>query len=184
MRRQLPFKLLFLLLLGFPTAMSAQTANGAKLGVTMVNEPWTLDFDIKDFSVKENRVQPDGRVYLLAENEKTMVLISVYLERVQGIATASDCQATQKARLDEKVEYRREKIETRQSANMEIIEYTIPEFSGAPVQQRNLFACLPKDDVYVDIHLSKALFKPVDERLFTEILNSVHFLPKSAADTK
>jgi CRISPR/Cas system-associated protein endoribonuclease Cas2 len=185
MRRHDIIGLIFLLLfLGFSTAALAQKANGAKLEVTMVNEPWTVGFDIKDFSVKENRLQPDGRVYLLAENEKTMVTLSVYLERVQGSASASGCQETQKARLDEKVEYRREKIETRQSADMEIVEYTIPEFGGVPVQQRNLFACLPKDDVYVDIHLSKVLFKPAEERLFTEILNSVHFLPKSAADTK
>src|SRR6202049_3589965 len=98
MRRHGIIGLIFLLFLGFSTAAWAQTANGAKLGVTMVNEPWTLGFDMKDFSVKENRVQPDGRVYLLAENEKTMVMLSVYLERVQGSASASGCQETQKAR--------------------------------------------------------------------------------------
>lgn len=174
---------LVLLSFGFCTAISAQRS-APRLEVTMVNEPWTLAFDVKDFSIKENRVQPDGRVYLLAENQKNMVTLSVYLERVQGTATASDCQATQKARLDEKVDYKREKVETKQAAGMEIVEYTIPEFGGAPIQQRNLFACLPKDDVYVDVHLSKPLFKPEDEKLFTEMLNSAHFVATSPADTK
>lgn len=183
MRRQLAVGLLFLSL-GLPITMSAQKGNGAKLEVTIADESWTLAFDVKNFSIKENRVQPDGRVYLLAENGKTMVTMSVYLERVQGTATASNCQATQKARLNEKVGYEREKIETRQSAGMEIVEYTIPEFSGAPIQQRNLFACLAKDDVYVDLHLSKVLYRPDDEKLFTGILDSAQFIPKSTANTK
>jgi hypothetical protein len=113
-----------------------------------------------------------------------MVTMSVYLERVQGTATALDCQATQKGRLGEKVNCKREKIETKQFAGMETVEYTIPEFSGAPIQQRNLFACLPKDDVNVDLHLSKVLYRPDDEKLFTGILDSAHFIPKGAADTK
>jgi hypothetical protein len=102
--RQFTVGLLFLL--GFPAAMAAQQGAGAKVEITIANEPWTLAFDVKDFSIKENGVQPDGRVYLLAENQKNMVTLSVYLERVQGAATASDCQATQKARLDEKVDYK------------------------------------------------------------------------------
>ena len=183
MRRQRLVGLL-LLCLGFAPLICAQKVNAPKLEVTMANEAWTLAFDAKDFSVKANGPQPDGRVYLLAQNDKIMVTLSVYLERVQGTATASDCQDIQKARLDQKVDYTRQKIETRQSAGMEIVEYTIPEFSGAPIQQRNFFACLPKDDVYVDIHLSKVLFKPDDEKLFTAILNSAHFISKSAADTK
>ena len=67
---------------------------------------------------------------------------------------------------------------------MEIVEYTIPELNGVPVQLRNLFACMPKDDVYVDIHLSKVLFKSQDEQLFTAVLNSAHFVSKAATDTK
>jgi tetratricopeptide (TPR) repeat protein len=67
---------------------------------------------------------------------------------------------------------------------MEIVEFTIPEFHGAPVQQRNPFACLPKDDVYADIHLSKVLFKPQQEELFNSVLNSAHFVDKSTSTSK
>jgi hypothetical protein len=175
--RRLRTVALLLAFLGCSIPAPAQEKSAPKLSVAIANEPWILAFDVKDFSIKTNGLQSDGRVYLLAENEKTMVTLSVYLERVQGTATASDCQNTQKARIGQKVEYTREKIETRQSAGMEIVEYTIPELSGLPIQQRNLFACLPKDDVYVDIHLSKPLFRPQDEQLFTAILNSVHLVP-------
>jgi hypothetical protein len=65
---------------------------------------------------------------------------------------------------------------------MTILEYTIAEFKGVPVQQRNLFACLAKDDVYVDIHLSKMLFKASEEELFTTDLDSAHFVDKTSSN--
>jgi hypothetical protein len=72
--------LLFFVSLGFSTVICAQEENAPKLGVTMANEPWTLAFDVKGFSIKVNALQSDGRVYLLAENQKTNVTLSVYLK--------------------------------------------------------------------------------------------------------
>ena len=163
--------------LGVFTLMWAQEPKGVpKVGITLASEPWILVFDAKDFDVKSNELQPDGRAYLLAENQKTNVTLSVYLERVSGAATEMDCDESQKQRLDEKVEYKREMVATKKSAGMTIVEFTIAEFQGVPVQQRNLFACLPKDDVYADIHLSKVTFKPQDEKLFSDVLGSAHFV--------
>src|SRR5882757_455364 len=144
---------------------------GPKLAISFSNEPWILAFDAKDFAVDKNELQPDGRAYLLAENRKTNVTLSVYLERVPGAAMESDCDENQKQRLNQKAEFKREMVATRKSAGMTIVEYTIPEFGGVPVQQRNLFACVPKDDVYVDIHLSKVSFKPQDEKFFNDVLD-------------
>ena len=170
---------LAVLLMGLFSLMWAQQPKSApKLAVTLASEPWILAFGAKDFAVQKNELQPDGRAYLLAENQKTNVTLSVYLEKVSGAATEADCDETQKQRLAENVEYKREMVVTKKFSGMTIVEYTIPEFQGVPVQQRNLFACLPKDDVYADIHLSKVSFKPQEEKLFTDILDSVHFVQK------
>jgi hypothetical protein len=170
---------LAVLLLGM-FVRAQEPKGGPKLGISFSSEPWILAFDAKDFAVDKNELQPDGRAYLLAENRKTNVTLSVYLERVPGAAMESDCDENQKQRLNQKAEFKRELVATRKSAGMTIVEYTIPEFGGVPVQQRNLFACLPKDDVYVDIHLSKASFKPQDEKLFNDVLDSAHFVQKSS----
>jgi len=155
-----------------------------RLSITFPDEPWILTFDAMDFAVQKNELQPDGRAYLLAENQTTTITLSVYLARVSGSATEADCDKTQKQRLEEKAEFKRDAVVTRKSGGMTIVEYTIPEFQGAPVQQRNLFACLPKGDVYVDIHISKPAFTPQDEKLFGDILSSAHFLQKTSTDSK
>ena len=89
-------------------------------------------------------------------------------------------QRIQKRHLEEKPDYKPEEVEKRKYDVMSILEFTIPQFDGAPLQLRNMFACIPKDDVYVDIHLSKILFKPEEEALFHAILVSVEFIPESS----
>jgi hypothetical protein len=150
-----------------------------KIVVGFPDENWTLVFDAPGLKVSINGVQPDGRVYLAGDNKSTGVTLSLYLEKASNKATAAGCAQNQKQRLEQKVSYKRENIETRESSGMAIAEYTIAEFNGIPLQQRNLFACLAKDDVYVDLHLSKVLFKPPQEELFNAVLNSVHFVDKT-----
>lgn len=167
-----------LLLTGFLASAQAPQNSKDALSIALPSELWILVFDASGFKVERNGLQPDGRAYLLANNESTQVTLSVLLERVPGQATEDGCKENQKKRLAQNVDYKREDIQTKEANGMAIVEYTIPEFRGAPIQQRNLLACLAKDDAYVDIHLSKILFKPDQEELLNTVLNSAHFVDK------
>lgn len=171
---------------GLAVAQTPSTASGSKLSVELPGEPWALVFDAPGFKVNINGLQKDGRAYLEADNQSTGMALSVFLEKTSGKATEDECKTNQQRRLAQDVDYKREKIETKSQDGMAIVEYTIPRFQGVPVQQRNLFACLPKDDVYVDIHISKTLFKTGDEQPLNAVLNSAHFVAsapsQSAAD--
>jgi predicted Zn-dependent protease len=171
----------FALLLGCTCAIaqvSAQTVINPRIEIGFPGEPWKLVFDAVGFKISVNGLQPDRRAYLEASNHSTQVTLSVLLEKVPGKATAEGCNENQKARLAQNVDYKREEIETRETAGMAIVEYTIPEFQGSPIQQRNLFACLPKDDVYIDIHISEIFSKPQQEELLNTVLNSAHFVDR------
>jgi tetratricopeptide (TPR) repeat protein len=58
---------------------------------------------------------------------------------------------------------------------MAVLEYMIPEANGALVEQKSVFGCIFKDDVYADIHISETAFKEVDQPLLMEILASSSF---------
>lgn len=165
-------------------AQAPQQPTNPEIEVGFPAKPWVLQFNVTGFKVKTNGVQPDGRAYLIAENPSLHLILSVFLEKTSRQATDDGCKKNQKSRLAQNADYKREKVETREVAAMEIMEFTIPEFHGAPVQQRNLFACLPKEDVYVDIHLSKVLFKPQEEELFNSVLNSANFVDKPTSASK
>jgi hypothetical protein len=66
-------------ILGSVAELPAQQVEATKVSVSLAGEPWALAFNVKDFEVKTNELQPDGRAYLVAENQITNVTLSVYL---------------------------------------------------------------------------------------------------------
>ncbi len=54
----------------------------------------------------------------------------------------------------------------------------MPEVNGVPANQRNIFVRMIKDDVFVDVHVSKLLFKAADQSGFDELIRSFHFVAK------
>jgi tetratricopeptide (TPR) repeat protein len=71
----------------------------------------------------------------------------------------------------------------RESGETQILELTLPELDGVPTSQKNIFGCLIKDEVFVDIHISKVFFKAADQPLFDALLQSVRFVPREASTT-
>jgi len=167
-------------MLGTPTAF-AQDAAPAKFSVWLPGKLWALELTAPGYTLRNNEIQPDGRRYFLAEDKKNRALVSVYLEAGNGPATPEECKRSLEDRAKRDSPLERKHIEYREISGMETIAYTIPEVDGVPVNQRNVFACLTKDEVYVNIHLSKVLFKAADQPLFDAVLQSVVITPKETA---
>jgi len=179
------FGILTFALLPSRAANGQDAPAGGKSDVWLPGKPWALELDGAEFKTKANEIQADGRRYFLAENAKTRVLVSVYLEAAKTAARPGECKHS----LEEK-EKRNSSLAAdglkgvayRQSGEMQILEFTLPEADGVPTNQRNVFGCLIKDDVFVDIHLSKVFFKAADQPLFEAILQSFRFVPRQASD--
>ena len=102
------------------------------------------------------------------------------LEQSKEGADSKTCPAYLKKRVESISQFEVTDVKTSEIDSMSVIEYLIPKANGLPVQQKNLVACAAKDDIYVDIHLSKARFQPADESLFTDALGKIHFVDQSA----
>jgi hypothetical protein len=196
MKTALVLAAVFLILSGAPRATLAQATNSDAITMDAFGKPWKLLIDSPGFQVKkpvsktiDNGVQPDGRVYLLAQNATTKVNLSVFLEKVRGKATVDGCKKAQQHRLTQNVPYDRQDASMRMDGDLEIVEYTMTEMHDASlhessIRQRSIFACIARDDVYVDIHLSKTNYTPEDEQAFKAVLTSVHFVDKATPDAK
>jgi tetratricopeptide (TPR) repeat protein len=146
--------------------------------------PWALQMQAPDFSVKANGIQPDGRRYFLAENKVNSMVASVYLEAMQGTPAAGECQRSlhdKESRFAPLSTQGLKDVVYSEKDGMEILEYLLPDAKGAPIKQHNVFACLIKDNVFVDIHLSKSLYTPADKPAFDELLASFRFVDKAPA---
>jgi hypothetical protein len=89
--------------------------------------------------------------------------LSVTLERVQGAATLDGCREVFRGRVQPNGPFKLAEIRQSQLGDMAVLEYMIPEANGEPIEQKNVFGCLAKEDVYADIHASKMAFKPADQ---------------------
>jgi tetratricopeptide (TPR) repeat protein len=158
---------------------AAQTSD-----VWLPAKAWALELDGTGFTTRDNEIQADGRRYFLAENPKTRIIVSVFLEASKEPVQPGECKHSleEKAKRNASLASARLRgVAYRDSGELQILEFVLPEFDGVPKNQKNVFGCLIKDDVFVDIHISKLFFKSTDQPLFDALLQSIHFVPREAS---
>jgi tetratricopeptide (TPR) repeat protein len=177
---------LCIVFLSIGAANAQETPAPAKSEVWFPGKTWALELDGTGFSTRANEIQPDGRRYFLAENTKTRIAVSVFLEASKAPAQPGECKHSFEEKLKRNSSLASgplKGVAYRESGEMQILEFTLPELDGVPTNQKNIFGCLSKDDVFVDIHISKVFFKAGDQPLFDDLLQSFHFVPWEATNT-
>lgn len=176
--------ILFFTLLSF--AGSRVFAQGRKLqnslSVSIADKPWSVEITSPGFLVKGKGQKPDGREYLFANNPKTGVILSVMLEQSAKAAEGDPCPDYLQHRLQSvsKLGFTATEAKTSEINSMDVLEYVIPKAQDVPMQQKNIVACIAKDDVYIDVHLSKAHFQADDEAMLVDVLSHIHVGPANA----
>src|SRR5260370_31848385 len=66
-------------LLTFVAAHAQDAPASAASDVWLPGKAWALELDGTGFTTKANEIRPDRRRYFLAENTKTLVIVSVFL---------------------------------------------------------------------------------------------------------
>ena len=141
---------------------SSPAANGQATPVTQTSDvwlpgkAWAMEFDGAGFTTRDNEIQSDGRRYFLAENPQTRLIVSVLLEASQEPVQPAECKHSleEKAKRNASLASAHLRgVEYRESGELQILEFVLPQLDGVPKNQKNIFACLIKDDVGVDIHI-------------------------------
>ncbi len=172
---------LSLVVLGSAGSFAQDAAVPEKFSIWLPAKPWALEMEASGFVTKANEIQRDGRRYFLVQNDKTHTIASVFLESMKGPAAAGECKRS----LEDKVKRNSsltlnglKGVAYREAEGMEILEFSMPEVNGVPANQKNTFGCFIKDDVFVDIHVSKVFFKAADQPAFDALMQSFHFVAK------
>ena len=152
--------------------------------LSLPGKNWALEFNFKDFKIEDSEILPDfkGR-RIMATNNRTKVILSVFLTPAQKPLSHKELRDSSWESL-KRLPFKREHIKKYETGQWAILEYIIKEAKGIKdVDQKNVFAYLVKDNIYIDFHLSKVLYTPADENLFKEFIASAkildHFTPSS-----
>jgi tetratricopeptide (TPR) repeat protein len=171
----------FFLFLAFLIPAGAALGQALKQSVRVAypGKSWAVEIDSPGLVVETEERKPDGREYLFAKDPATGLLISVTLEQTKGGADPKSCPDFLQKRLDSLTQMEPQDVKTSEIQQMAALEYLLPRVSGVPLRQKNMFACTAKEDVFIDIHLSKVQFHDSDESLFADLLSRVRIDEKT-----
>jgi tetratricopeptide (TPR) repeat protein len=161
-------------------ASTSHTVAGENEGPTFVTWPEKglgLSIGLTGFNIEIDQVKPDGRRYLMASHPKTKLDVSITLEKVPTKASTEGCLEQLRLIQNDSSVTRGQDIALNITAQIPTLEYTIQKFRGVRVDQKNVYACLAQDNVYADIHLSKAQYTTSDARFFQAILKTLRLQP-------
>jgi tetratricopeptide (TPR) repeat protein len=140
--------------------------------LSLPKKNWGVVLDLPGFTLKNVETMPDGRRYMIAENESTHLVVSLTLEQVHG-GRAADCNDS----LQKKAKHPPFKVRDvrfSRQVDFDFMEYIVPEVNGKQFNQKSIYGCKFYEDSYIDLHLSKVSYSPSDDPLFAAVLNSVH----------
>ena len=155
-----------------------------RLEFTLAEAPWTLTITADDFRLVEKQMRSDGLgAYFHLEDEKQNVELSMFIEPVKDCKDSKSCRDLI-WKLGNPEWVNPQNVEQSQIADVSVLELMIPSYQGMDIRQQNVYAEFVVDGFWVDMHLSKVLYKPEQHALFERIIKSVRFEPKKSPKPK
>jgi len=167
--------LIVLLLLIKPTSLLYADTDSEEIQLSLPDKTWALGIDLSDFKIENAEFNKGvtGRM-LYAINSHTGIIISIFLEKAAFKGDSKVCREYYWNKAKQSP-FQKDDLKFSEVGEKALVEYMIKTYQGITVNQKNVNAYMSKDDVWIDIHLSKTNFTPKDEELFNAILKSVNF---------
>ncbi len=142
---------------------------------------WVLKIDLKKFSIQKNEYVYEKsfrNIYAFHDNG---LIVSVFVELAaqEGDSTVARQYYTEKLSQSPLAKTQEKMSEKGDAA---IYEYFVPKFREQEINQQHLNMYIARDNLWIDIHISKINYSHADRALFDAVINSVKIEPKSAYD--
>ena len=140
--------------------------------------PWNLTLPANDFVVLQSRIKPDGRYGYFYLSDKTKYLnVSFFIEPAVKCTNSRSCR-DMVLEIGNPMWENPKNIVKSEIGEISVFEFLVPSLRGQPIQQQNMYAQFVVDGFWVDLHMSKVLYKPEERKLFEGLVKAVKFAPK------
>jgi hypothetical protein len=141
--------------------------------------PWSISLAGAKLTLESQQVKPDGQQgYFVLTDSKNNITVSLFIEPVVKCKSSKECR-DYVWKLGNPAWKNPENVVLSQIGDISCLELMVPEWEGRKLRQQNLYAEFVLDNYWVDLHISKVLYKPEEHRLFEDIVKSVKFASKS-----
>ena len=160
------------------TSAISRSTGYKKIGLTVPAAPWTLTLPGENFAIEREQVKPDGQYgYFLMSDKKNHMMLSVFIEPAVKCKDSKSCRDMVWKAGNPSWE-NPQNVVLSEIDGVHFFEFLIPSFRDQPIQQQNMYAQFVVDGFWVDMHISKVLYKPEEHKMFERIIKSVKFEPK------
>lgn len=163
--------------------IAARNAPGQqRFEFTIPQAPWTMTLPADTFKLEQKKMKPDGTgAYFYLTDEKRGLNLSMYIEPMSSCQDSKSCRDMVWKAGNPSWENPKNIVQS-EIGDVSFFEFLIPSFQGMAVQQQNMYAEFVVDGFWVDMHLSKVLYKPEEHALFERIIKSIRFDPKNRSN--
>ena len=174
---------LILLVLSAASVARPQQADRDVRRLSVPGLKWALEVSLPGFVVEQEQTRGDGKaVMIMAGIKEKGYVVSIFLEPIphgENVKQLRDLGAG----IKETSPFKLSDFKKSEYGQVPTLEYVIKEYQGMPVNQKHLNAYFVHDGHWVDIHFSKTLYEPGDEKLFYSVIDSVKFTEVASANT-
>lgn len=173
---------LVFLILSLAVSIRAHQGEQGVRQLSIPGQKWALEVSLPDFVIEREQLRGDGQGrMILADIESKGYVVSIFLEPIPHGENTTQLRDSAAANIKKESPFKISDFKTSEYGQVPTLEYMIKEYQGQPINQKNLNAYFINSGYWVDIHFSKTLFKPGDEKLFYAILDTVKFTSNDPA---
>ncbi len=156
----------------------AQTRIQDSVRLTAVGAPWDVVIEGGGgLDIKQVGTKPGGAYFLLYPS-KDKLNISFYIEPAEKCKTSDECRDFV-LNAGNPAWGKFEKLNKAKFGQFSYFEFYRSEVQRQPLKMQDIYAQYVDQGYWVDLHMSKVLFKKEDKLLFEKLMNSIKFVPKT-----
>lgn len=147
--------------------------------LTTIKAPWTLRILGNDLDVTNVQAKPNEQsAYFMMTSESTQLNVSVFIEPVDKCKSGEECR-DHVLGLGNPAWGKFEQLSKGKLKDFSYFEFYRPKVQGEPMKMLDMYAEYVSQGYWVDVHISKVLYKKEDHALFEKVINSISFVPRS-----
>lgn len=147
--------------------------------LTTIKAPWTLRILGKDLDITQVQAKPDeASAYFMMVDDATGLNVSVFIEPVEKCKTGEECRDQLLAKGNP-AWGKYQDLAKGKIKDFSYFEFYRPEMGGQQLKVLDMYAECVSQGYWIDLHISKVLYKKEEHKLFEDVVNSVQFLPKN-----
>ena len=144
---------------------------------------WKVEVSLPKFTIRQDSLSADGRSRKLTADiagEGYMLSINIVPASTSRVSS-KDLRDVAAERLKAGATTSGTDFKASEYKSTPIFEYITREIKSQPLNQKHFYAYISRDNIWIDIHLSKASYQQGDEKVFHTILNTLRFTDGAGA---